>query len=150
MVLSLNGREDIQGNAYEVYLNTDDGFRGVEAKDKRLKTKQEIYAFRLNGKPFAAPFCALEGGKVFWIGDTTVFLFRAQGSPLYQSTVAYKTRRGKFEKIGGKWIYAVSGSSFDIDDHSFLRQVDGIEPLTGFDTFWYTWSPFYPDTEILK
>lgn len=150
VILSLNGREDVERNPYDAYFESEEGFRGSEASDDRLSTKQEIYAFRVNGKAFAAPFFAIEGGEAFQVDGRTLFLFRAEESPLYESTVAFLSDAGGFERVDGKWTHTPSGRVFDEKARAFLDGEGNIQPLAGFDTYWYTWSPFHPDTEILE
>jgi hypothetical protein len=150
LVLSVNGLEDVPVNPYEPYLHSEDGFRGMEAEDHRLETKQEIFAFRLDGRAFAAAFPTLVGGKTFQIDAFTLFLFRGSESPIYESTVAYKIVRGTVERIDQNWTHRPSGAVFDNSSRTWTQKVQGIEPLAGFDTFWYTWSPFHPDSEILR
>ncbi len=64
-VLSVDGREHIDTNPYDNYFGSDEGFRGSEARDTRLPTKQSIYAFLLAERKFAVPFSAFEGGGTF-------------------------------------------------------------------------------------
>ncbi|RMD94031.1 MAG: DUF3179 domain-containing protein, partial [Calditrichaeota bacterium] len=47
LVLSVQGREDVPRNVYRDYFRSGRGFRGIKAKDKRLKTKEPIFAFQL-------------------------------------------------------------------------------------------------------
>lgn len=151
LVLSVEGREDYPGDAYEDYLVSDAGFMGTEATDKRLKTKEEIFAFDLAGKKFAVPFRVSEGGAVFKIDDVHVFLYRPFSSEVYSSTMAFRTDQGSFGYDEGRWVHERSGSAFSPESQEFVGS--GVPPLhrmTGFDTFWYTWSALNPGTEILS
>ena len=150
LVLSIEGREDIKRNPYDSYMDSDEGFRGAEATDGRLETKRKIFAFRFGGRAYAAPFTSLEGGRVFQVGDTEIFLFRSEESPLYKSTLAFATKEGTFENHDGTWIHTGSGQTFEMESSGFSDGAVGIEHFIGFDTFWYTWSPFHPDTKILQ
>ncbi len=67
-VLSVEGREDVSRNPYDSYFRSRDGFRGQSAKDGRLKTKTPIFAFHYQGRSYAVPYKAFEGGKAFDLG----------------------------------------------------------------------------------
>jgi hypothetical protein len=89
-------------------------------------------------------------GTVFQVDEFSVFLFRAKESPVYESTTAFKIRNGDLKKIEGKWTHTDSGATFDSNSRTWIGEIDGLDPLIGFDTFWYTWSPFHPEAVILK
>ena len=150
LVLSVDGYEDIPVSPYESYLHSAEGFRGATAEDQRLETKQGIFAFRLNGKAYAAPFFSLSRGRIFPIDDIRIFLFRVDDSSLYESTSAFKITEGTLEKLGEKWTHTASGAVFEPTLRAWSDEFRGLEPLAGFDTFWYTWSPFHPNTLILQ
>lgn len=149
-VLSIEGREDIPRNPYHDYLNSGEGFRDSEVNDKRLPTKEPVFGFKLEGKAYVVPFKKIEGGVVFELEGQSIFLFRPKKSPLYQSTVAYRTR-GTFRKRSGVWSHQSPPQSFQEQLGVFRGQRDQ-EPvrMEGFDTFWYTWSPMHPGSLILK
>jgi len=73
LVLSVNGHED-QPETYRNYFSSSQGFRGAQAKDDRLKTKDSVFVFRLREKEFAIPHDGLVGGKTFQIGNQQIFL----------------------------------------------------------------------------
>ncbi len=148
VVLSVGGVEHVASNPYDQYFASDSGFRETEAKDKRLPTKQPIWAFELDGRRFAVAFRAFEGGGVFRVGERSIFLYRPKGAPLYASTRAFVTE-GRIQQAAGAWIHEPSGALFDPARGSFQRAAGGPRPLSGFDTFWYTWSLTHPDTEIV-
>lgn len=150
LVLSVNGREHVDSNPYESYLTSEERFRQSAAVDDRLEAKQAVFVFRLSGRSFAVPFPSLEGGRVFQIEDAGIFLYREKGSSVHQSTAGFLTEKGHFQNVHGKWLHTESGKSFDVDSQTFPPEAEGVEPLNGFDTFWYTWSPFHPDSEILQ
>lgn len=150
LILSIDGREDFPRNAYADYFDSSQGFRGSRAKDDRLATKEPIFAFRMDGRSYAAPFAALEGGRTFRIGKKDVFLFRSADSPIHRSTVAYSSSPGSFKRRAGGWRHIPSGSRFEKRASDFVgSSTHEIQPMTGYDTYWYTWSPVNPDTVIL-
>ncbi len=137
LVLSVNDRED-GGDSYAGYFESSQGFRDIEAKDKRLKTKEPIYAFHHQGTAYAAPAKNLEDGGRFTLADgTPVFLHRRKGSEILDSTTAYRSEDG-FEKRGKDWFEKSTGARFDSERVTF--EGGEVEPLEGFDTFWYNWS----------
>ena len=150
LVLSVNGNED-RPPAYESYFNSMEGFRGARAQDTRLKTKAPVFAFHFAGQMYAVAHEKIEGGKIFNIDNTKLFLFRSVGSSIFQSTTAYQITVGNFIKINDQWVHTDSGCIFDSDNAVFP---DGNLPcpkrFQGFDTFWYNWSLSNPATIILK
>ncbi len=151
LVLSVEGREDYPKNAYDDYMTSDEGFRGAEALDGRLETKQEIFAFELDGKRYAVPFRVSEGGTVFKIDDVHVFLYRPFSSEVYYSTIAFRSDERGFEFEQGRWLHQASGRAFSPETGGFLGDdTPSLSRMTGFDTFWYTWSTIHPRTEVLN
>ncbi len=146
LVLSVNGRED-GGDGYVDYFKSSRGFQDIEAKDKRLKTKEPVYTFHHQGTAYAARADDVADGGSFTLADgTSVFLDRRQGSGIFDSTAAYRSEDG-FEKRGKDWFEKRSGARFDAESDSF--EGGDVESLEGFDTFWYTWSLNNPETTLL-
>ena len=145
LVLSVNGEEHAE-NGYQQYFHDPKGFRGQVAKDDRLATKEPIFAFHLDDNAYAVRQKDLENGKIVAVesGDS-VFLFRKRGSSMFQSTRAFVSEAG-FEKRDGTWTEKATGAVFDPETSSFGE----VEALTGFDTFWYTFSLNNPDTTLLE
>lgn len=147
LVLSVNGREDAP-DAYAGYYREASGFRGQRAEDDRLPTKEPIFAFDHDGAAYASPQSALETGAVYTLEDgSSVLLYRRKGSSLFQSTRAYVSKEG-FERRGDRWVDKASGAVLDPTTGTF--EGGSVEPLPGFDTFWYTWSLNNPDTRLLR
>lgn len=148
LVLSVDGVEE-GDYGYEEYFESDEGFGGLEASDARLATKQPIYSFQIDGKAYAVPFTAFEGGAAFRIkGAGEIFLYRPADVAIFYSTHAFQS--SGFENRDGHWHDAASGARFDPGKGVF-EGGQGASPsrLPGFDTFWYNWSLIHPDTEIL-
>lgn len=148
LVLSVEGKE--HGDyGYENYFDSEDGFRGMEATDKRLKTKQSVYSFQMDGKAYAVPFEAYQEGEIFQAGGTSLFFYRPTDVAIFYSTHAF-TSPGGFEKREDRFIDKASGARFDPQAGSFTGgKGEGPARLQGFDTFWYNWSLIHPDTEVL-
>lgn len=150
LVLSVNGQEDIPRNPYISYFDSEEGFRRMEARDKRLRTKEPIYAFMVGNEKYAIPLKAVEGGKVFDLGEVKLFLYRPRGAAIFYSTIAYFTLGKGFNKRQGKWYDLDSGCEFN---PAFTRFEGGNgkcpQRFEGFDTFWYNWSLTHPDTRVL-
>lgn len=151
LVLSVNGVQDVLMNHYRDYFRSEEGFGGARAKDKRLKTKEPIFAFHLEGQEYAVPHKALECGKAFEVGSIKLFCYRPKKAAIFYSTIAYWTTGSGFKNENGKWIDLDSGCKFDPDNGVFES---GKEPcperFEGFDTFWYNWSLSNPDTKVLE
>lgn len=148
LALSVRGVEDSPLNPYDGYVDSDRGFRGAKAKDKRLKTKDPIYAFHLGGRKYAVPSKKIEGGQTFELEDgRSVFLYRPKKASLFQSTVAFISSGKGFKNEKGVWVDVETGARFREDEGEF--EGPSVERLSGFDTFWYNWSLNNPDTELL-
>ena len=150
LVLSVQGWEDYPGNVYDDYMTSDEGFRGAEANDERLETKEEIFAFELAGKHYAVPYRASEGGAVFKVEGASLFFYRPFSAEIYFSTVAFRSDEGEFKFNQGRWFHQGSGRFFSPETGDFPGgDAPSLERMTGFDTFWYTWSLIHSGTEVL-
>ena len=150
VVLSVDGEEDVEKNHYENYFKSGDGYRKLQAQDKRLKTKEPIFAFALENRKYAVPHEAFFGGRIFTVGDDDIFLFRQKSEAMFASTRAFVTTRGALKKTDDGRVVTNSGCKFDEKTGTFIGE-DAHCPgtLNGFDTFWYTWSLINKDTEVL-
>jgi hypothetical protein len=150
VVLSVGGREHVEDNPYESYFASDAGFRAIEARDRRLETKDPIFAFQLDGRTYAVPFDAFEGGAVFTAGHRELFLHRPAGVEVFSSTRAFQGAEGDFARHADGWHHVPSGAHFEAKQGDFVGASDAEVPrLEGFDTYWYVWSLTHPDTEVL-
>lgn len=139
LVLSVEGSEHIESNPYDNYFGSDGTFRDLEIDDERLEPKQSIFSFWVDGQPFAAPFSAFEGSKLFQLGDgQAVLLARPVNSSIFRSSQGY---------LVGQSIAA------ELSAASILNRLDELSdkvtPLEGFDTYWYTWVSVNPNTKVL-
>ena len=139
LVLSVNGIED-RPQTYRGYFRSDEGFRGAQATDRRMATKESIFAFRLKHQSYAVKHRRLVGGQQFDVAGEIVYLHRNNHDRMQDSTKAF---------IGDP-----SHCRYDPQTEAFVRNsndaVDCPIPLTGFDTFWYNWSLNNPETRVLK
>jgi hypothetical protein len=150
VVLSVGGREHVEDNPYEGYFASPSGFRAVEARDRRLETKDPIFSFQMDGRRYAVPFEAFEGGAVFRAGDRELFLYRATDVEVFSSTRAFQGAEGDFVRRADGWHHLPSGARFDAKRGRFVGAPGAKVPkLEGFDTYWYVWSLTHPDTEVL-
>ena len=138
-------------NYYDEYFSSADGFRGTQADDDRLPTKEPIYSFQLDGRAYAVPLAELSDGSAFEAGGKHLFLYRPKGVAMFYSTLAYQSPEEGFEHRDGTWRHTATGAVFDPEEARFANP-DGHEVarLDGFDTFWYNWSLTHPETEILQ
>jgi hypothetical protein len=148
LVWSLHGQEHLPRNPMMRYLASALGYDGLVARDGRLATKDLVFGFLREGKPYAAAAEGLAGGSVFDLpGGGQVFLYRPDGAALHPSTRAYSSADG-FVRQGGAWLDRGTGARFDARRGSFAG--DAVPPaVEGFDAFWYVWSLHYPDTVLL-
>lgn len=147
VVLSVRGRE-YAADSYAAYWRDPRGFRGQRAADRRLETKQPIFAFEHAGEHYAAAHDRIGGGRALQLADgTRILLYRRQHAPLHESTDAFQSRAG-FVKHDGRWVELESGAHFDPERGRFRG--GRVASLNGFDTFWYNWSLNNPDTRLLE
>ena len=140
LVLSVEGSEHVDTNPYDNYFDSEDTFRGLEIDDQRLDPKQPIFSFWIDGKPFAAPFSAFEGGRRFTLGDgRSILLTRPEGSPIFLSTRGYLVTQEIDSETAADEILS-----------QLEKLGDAASPLEGFDTYWYTWVSVNPDTALLE
>ena len=144
--------EHVAHNPYEKYFGSDEGFRGSEAVDDRLPTKAPVFAFELGDTPYAAPFGGFQGsGASFDDGGRAVFLYRPDGVQIFHSSAAFVAESGGFEQQGDSWRHQPSGALFDPESGRFADGAgDAVQPLGGFDTFWFNWSMVHDQSEILN
>jgi hypothetical protein len=147
LVWSWNGMEHLPSNPMTRYLNSEYGFRGEVASDDRLRTKDLVFAFELDGRAYAAPAPDLEGGRAFAVDGQTVFLYRPAAAELHAPTRAYLSPDG-FRRDGETWLEEGTGARFDVARETFTGSRVP-EALLGFDTFWYVWSLNHPETVLL-
>lgn len=139
LVLSVEGVEHVQNNPYDNYFASAQTFRGLEVTDERLAAKEPIFAFWIEGRPFAVAHREIEGGELMELADgTRLLLWRPAGAPIYASSSA--------------WRLSEESAEGDVSD-LLERARAGDEELgplaDGFDTYWYTWAAVHPDTRIL-
>lgn len=141
LVLSVNGVEHVGNNPYDNYFTSDDTFRDVAVEDDRLPAKEPVLAFRVDGEPWALPYRAIEGGRVFELPDDRrkLVAFRQPGASVYASSEAWLVEPAAAEEHAGipeLLAAARAGTS-------------GFSRVEGFDTFWYTWVAANEDTGLL-
>lgn len=147
LVLSVGGVEDVQ-NTYKDYFTSRTGFGGQRAKDKRLRTKEPIFAFELNHQTYAVKHRNIAKGQTFDLDGSHIFLYRPKRAQIFHSTNAYRSEAG-FEDREGTWVDKSSGCRFDKDEEEFIGNDTCPAVLLGFDTFWYNWSLNNPETKLL-
>ena len=143
-VLSIDGREHVDSNPYDEYFAGDGTFRDLRIDDDRLPPKTPIFAFRIDGEPWAVPHEAVEGGRLARIdasgGPVRLLLHRPPDAPLFASTEAWR-------------VTSDAGSAPEAADllarlHAGDEPV-GVEPFAGIDTFWYNWAAANDGTRLV-
>ncbi len=138
-VLSVDGVEHVDYNPYDNYFSSDGTFRNLEIADDRLPAKEPIYSFWLDGRPWAVPHSAFAGGALLTpetLGGRGLLLDREPGAPIFASTRAWIVSAER----------AADGTAVELLS---AAPSEGIEPLPGFDTFWYTWVAVNGETELV-
>lgn len=137
LVLSVEGREHEEHDPYEEYFANDRTFRDLAIADRRLAPKEPIYAFFLDGEPYAVPHSALSGRRLLEVDDTRLLFHRRPGAELFASTRAWRVPPGAIGTV----------ESLPADDQ---LEAAGFEPLGGIDTFWYNWAAVNEGSQILR
>lgn len=141
-VLSVEGEEHVDNNPYDNYFASDGTFRDLEVEDDRLEPKTPIYTFWHEGQPWAVAHDAYRGGRFFArdeLGGQVLLLYRTKKGPIYESSRAYLVNADLASEHKPKALLELADSG-----------AAGIEPLSGFDTFWYTWVATNPDTKLIR
>ena len=137
LVLSVGGRQHEAFNPYEEYFAGDRTYGGLQIEDRRLAPKEPIYGFFLSGRPYVVPHAAVEGRRLFEVDGTVLLVDRRPGAEMFASTRAWRVPAESGD--------AVSGLSPDEPP-----ETAGFAPLSGIDTFWYTWAAVNEGSEILR
>lgn len=146
-VLSVRGREHAS-DSYESYWQDRQGFRGQRARDRRLETKEPIFAFEHAGHNYAIAHSRLSNGRALKLEDDRyLLLYRRPNAPLFESTDAFVSRAG-FARDDSHWVELETGARFDPERNRFRG--GKVERQRGLDTFWYNWSLNNADTKILE
>jgi hypothetical protein len=146
VILSVGGTTHWYSGASERYFASADGVAGISAEDRRLATKAPVFAFSLHARAHAIAHVAIEGGRVFEIEGSTVFVYRRPKAAPFESTVAYIGQR--FERQDDAWVEARTSCRFDEASAAFTGSRCP-KPLEGLDTFWFVWSLNHPETALL-
>ena len=142
LVLSVDGEEHVANNPYDNYFASDGTFRDLEIDDRRLEPKASIYSFWLDGEPWAVAHEAFRGGKVLEVDGLDgrqLLLYRSKKGPIYESSRAYLVDRDLASSHDPQKLLTMADS-----------EQSGIEPLPGFDTFWYTWVATNSHTHLIE
>lgn len=168
LVLSVDGKEHDESDPYAKYFTSSRTFRGLTSTDTRMYDKASIYAFQLNGVPYAVAHSRFEGGRSFKLSkNREVFLFREKGSSMFASTYAYIADGDydgdRFVAKNGTWRYAPTGGEFtEGGGFSAPEPGESTEPqasegaqatlvkLNGYDTFWYIWTTTHENVKVLE
>lgn len=156
LVLSVDGVEHVADAHYDSYFASAEGFRGLSAVDDRLADKASIFAFHWRGRPHAVPHPRFVGGGVIELDDgQRLFLYRQADDSHYRSTLALRLPAGaRLERTGSDdgWRLRTDDGRplrFDPEARRFAAPEASLEPVAGFDTYWYIWSLTHPETELL-
>jgi len=139
LVLSVDGEEHVLNNPYDNYFSSESTFRNLQVDDHRLEPKENIFSFWLDGRAHAVTHRAVEGGKLYRVGEHVLLFYRQPGSSFFASSDAYAVDSDTAEGVSATELIERLGDG----------PVAGIERLSGFDTFWYSWVAINEDTELL-
>ena len=142
-VLSVNGVEHDPTSHYDSYFSSDETFRGLEIKDRRLQPKESIFTFRLDDEPYAIPHASIHGARLIEVAgqDRLVLLFREPGISMLASTEAYLLD----SDLGGGGV-----DTAQLLAKARSESSAGVTKLPGIDTFWYTWISANKDSKLLR
>ena len=136
LVLSVEGRQHEPVNHYDDYFANDRTFRGLEIDDRRLEAKEPIFAFFLDGEPYAVRHTAVQGRRLLQsAAGVRLLLYRPPGAEMFATTRAWRVPAG------------ADGEALPADGE---LEAAGFTPLEGIDTFWYNWAAVNEGSEILR
>ncbi len=149
-VLSVKELEHDHRNPYLDYFTSARGYRGISSADKRMPDKESIYAFKIDGTPYAVSHKRIEGGSVFRISESReILLYRERGASVFASTLAYTNY--SFDKPhryvwDSGWVDPFIAEK--LDPKAGFKHANTAR-LQGFDTFWYNWSATHRNVKVL-
>ena len=130
LVLSVAGAEHVATSPYDDYFASERTFRDVATADDRLPLKEPVFAFRFEGKLWAIPHRAVEGGRLVDLPGEgrKLLIFREPHASVYASTEAWLVEpEVTGQAAGARALLAAARADGG-----------GFSPVEGFDTFWYT------------
>jgi hypothetical protein len=140
LVLSIGGREHEPRDPYAGYFSDAKTFRNARAKDRRREPKEPVFAFWHAGTAFAVAHRDIGGGARFDLADgTSLFFFREPGASVRASSAAFRIVSPQ----------AASTPPAKLAERVAAGDESGLEPLRGFDTFWYVWIAAQPQSRVL-
>jgi len=142
LVLSVDGVEHAESSPYDSYLTSEQTFRGLEVSDDRLPAKEPVFAFRVDGEPWAIAHRRIRGGRLVDLPGSgrRLLLFRERGSSVYASTEAWLVDpEAAGGRVGVEELLAAARAG-----------TGGFSPVEGFDTFWYTWIGVNEESGLLR
>jgi hypothetical protein len=152
LVLRIGERTYAEEDRYAEYLASGETRCGGAGEDGRMLAQTPVYVFRANGQAIAVSHAETEGGYTFSIernDPKRVFLFRTPGSPIRQSTRAYRIPKSYLALT----ITLTSARQFldHIEAHVAAGRADeeGIEILAGIDTYWCCWTAQNAETRVM-
>lgn len=154
LVLTEDGRTHEPVNHYGEYFTSDRTFRNLQVGDSRLAAKTPIYAFRIGDRPYAVAHETIRGGALLHsksILNHDVYVARRPEASIFESTTAYLVPAGLVTE--GKEGLLVDGTALGTGDSKGLAALEstpGVQRLSGFDTYWYTWVAVNEATELLE
>jgi hypothetical protein len=139
LVLSVDGVQHIPENHYDEYFASGGTFRDLLVEDQRLPPKEPIFGGWIDGRPQAVPHFRFEGGAVLELSaGRRLLLYRPDGASIFASSRVYLLPSAPEEGATAK---------------ALLERIDAGElaaqPVSGFDTFWYSWVTVNTDSAIL-
>lgn len=138
LILSVDGEEHDPTNHYDDYFASDSTFRDLEIEDLRLAPKQPIFGGWIDDRPIAVAHSAFADGLLTELDDGRwLVLFRPAGAEIFASSRVYL--------LPSKPASDSPTEVLDALDRGALES----QPVSGFDTFWYSWVSVNSQTLVL-
>lgn len=141
----------------------------VASDDERLLVKERVVGVAINGVARAWALEAVSGGEAKAtngeLGGTSLVIFWKSGqasafegadNPDVGSVAVFRPvaegRQLTFETEGGEFRDRETGSLWDITGRAIGGELTGLslERIHHLDTFWFAWSSYQPDTELVE
>lgn len=138
LLLSVEGEQHDPTNHYDEYFASEGTYRDLQIEDQRLVPKEPIFGGWLEDRPFAVAHTAFAGGHLIDLdGGRSLLLFRPLGAEMFASSR----------------VYLLDSQPAGMGPTEALNAIDrgelAAQPVSGFDTFWYSWVSVNSESLVL-
>ncbi|UCB53287.1 MAG: DUF3179 domain-containing protein [Candidatus Zixiibacteriota bacterium] len=154
----LKKEEEITSSVYENYFKDPDrtGIFRTRWQMERLPGKRLIHGISLGPHALAVPDDKLKAGKLLQrrLGEEDILVLRASdgGVRAFLAKVRDEALHFRPDSTGNQYLDEETGSVWDLEEGTCLSgrlKGERLKQLTVTAAFWFAWSSFYPNTEVV-